>query len=343
MPNTKSKVCVAILNYNGAQLLSTYLPSVIAHSEADIYVIDNASTDNSITFIQQNYPTVKLIQFSENYGFAGGYNKALKQLNYDYVILLNSDVEVSAQWITPLVNSLEENELAAAVQPKILDYKRKDYFEYAGAAGGYLDFLGYPFARGRIFNELEKDTVQYKSDSVFWASGACFCIRKRDFESVNGFDEDFFAHMEEIDLCYRLKNRGKVILANTESTVYHLGGGTLSNTSAKKTFLNFRNSLLMLLKNDFSTWLFFKLFFRLILDGIAGIQFFVSGKFKHTLAIIQAHFNFYSKIPLFLKKRKHEKTQASKNKNTDGYYPYSIVYMHFIKKISVFSKLPRRD
>ena len=247
-----SKVTIALLNYNGKTHLENYLPSVVQHSVGhDIVVIDNGSTDGSIEFLKTNFPQVRTIAFTENYGFCGGYNKALKDLDTELVVLLNTDVQVSAGWIAPIAELMDNDSQIAAVQPKILDLKKQTHFEYAGAAGGYLDVLGYPFCRGRIFHTIEKDEQQYETtQDVFWASGAALFVRRSAYIKAGGLDEDFFAHMEEIDLCWRFWNLGYTVKACPQSTVYHLGGGTLDKSSPRKTYLNFRNGLSILIKNE---------------------------------------------------------------------------------------------
>lgn len=325
------KIAVVILNWNGAQLLEQFLPSVINFSkQANIYVADNASTDTSVELIKQRFPNVTIIQNQGNYGFAKGYNIALQQVEEPYYALVNSDIEVTENWLDPIVTIFDTQPEIAIIQPKILDYKNKAYFEYAGAAGGYIDQFGYPYCRGRIFDHLEQDKGQYNNEQpIFWASGACFFIRKEAYRQLNGFDDEFFAHQEEIDLCWRAFNKGMKILYTPLSTVYHVGGATLNEGNPKKTFLNFRNSLLMLLKNLPASKLFPIIFSRLILDGLAGIQFIFKGKFKHCLAIIHAHFSFYTLISKNLKKR-------DVIQNSNYYHKKSIVYYFFVKNGKVF-------
>ena len=325
------KIAVVILNWNGAKLLEQFLPSVIAYSEeATIYVADNASTDNSILLIEDQFPSVKIIRNNANYGFANGYNIALQNIEEPYYALVNSDIEVTKNWLTPIITLFEKEENTGIIQPKILDYKNKELFEYAGAAGGFIDKYGYPFCRGRIFETLEKDNQQYDDEKeIFWASGACFFIRKEIYRKLNGFDADFFAHQEEIDLCWRAFNLGYISKYIGKSVVYHVGGATLNQGNPKKTFLNFRNSLLMLVKNLPKRKLFPIIFIRLVLDGIAGIQFIFKGKFSHCFAILKAHFYFYHLIIINLKKR--DKTQRE-----DYYQTKSIVYDYFIKKKKYF-------
>ena len=330
------KVAVVILNWNGKELLSQFLPSVIKYSEeeATVYVADNDSSDDSVSFIEVNFSSVKIIQNKINGGYAKGYNDALNNLTEDVFVLLNSDVEVTPNWLTPIISEFKNDKKLVAAQPKILDFKNKEYFEYAGAAGGFIDQLGYPYCRGRIFNTLEKDEGQYNdSKEIFWATGACLFVRKNAFQEIEGFDEDFFAHQEEIDLCWRLQSKGGIIKYLGDSSVFHVGGATLSSANSKKTFYNFRNTLLLLLKNAKGSKVWFLIFIRLVLDGLAGIQFIFQGKPKHTLAIIQAHFSFYSLIPTFLKKRKKNSSSLK------YYYIKSIVWSYYIRKNRTFKQL----
>ena len=327
------KIAVVILNWNGVKLLEEFLPSIVNYSpEADIYVADNASTDDSVAFVKTNFPSVQIIQNKSNLGFAEGYNEALKSVDAEIFALVNSDIEVTENWLKPILQTFENEPKTAIIQPKILDYKNKEYFEYAGAAGGFMDKYGYMFCRGRIFDTLEKDYGQYDDNcEIFWASGACFFIRSSVYRQLKGFDADFFAHQEEIDLCWRAFNKGLVIKYNSQSVVFHLGGATLQQGNPKKTFLNFRNSLLMMLKNLPKNQLFPVLFIRLILDGIAGIHFLFQGKFKHLLAIIKAHFAFYYLLPSSYKKR--EPFQA------EIYYKTkSIIFQYYIKGGKIFDK-----
>ena len=330
----QNKIAVVILNWNGKKLLETFLPSIVQYSEdAVIYVADNASTDDSICFVEQNYPNLKIIRNESNFGFAKGYNEALKQVDAAYLVLVNSDVEVTKHWLEPVVECFEKESNTAIIQPKILDFKNKIYFEYAGAAGGFIDKYGYPFCRGRIFDTLEKDNGQYNNNAeIFWASGACFFIRKKVFDDLNGFDEDFFAHQEEIDLCWRAFNKNYTIKYISKSIVYHVGGATLSEANPLKTYLNFRNSLLMLTKNVPKSKLFPVLFVRMLLDAIAAFQFMFQGKFKHFFCVLKAHFSFYR---LFLKN--YNKRDNYQNK--DYYTIKSIVFTYFLKNGKVFEKL----
>lgn len=295
---TMLKVAVVILNYNGKHFLEKFLGSVVSHSKGTDYqvvVADNASTDDSIKFLSSHYPEVKTILLDKNYGFAGGYNKALEQIDSEYFVLLNSDVEVSENWINPIIKLMDGNKNIAACQPKILAYNNKSQFEHAGAAGGYLDKYGYPFCRGRLFHKCETDKGQYNTPKeIFWASGAALFIRKEDYFNTGALDETFFAHMEEIDLCWRLKNRGRSILCVPESKVYHVGGGTLNAESPRKTYLNFRNNLLMLYKNLPKEDLDKIISTRLMLDFIAALQFLVKFKFQNIKSIWTAHREFFS-------------------------------------------------
>ncbi len=327
------KIAVVILNWNGEKLLEQFLPSIVKYSpEADIYLADNASTDDSVSYVKAFFPSVKIIKNDLNLGFAGGYNEALKSVEADIFALVNSDIEVTDNWLKPIIETFENEPKTAIIQPKILDYKRKEYFEYAGAAGGFIDKFGYPYCRGRIFDTLEKDNGQYNDNcEIFWASGACFFIRSSVYKELKGFDADFFAHQEEIDLCWRAINNGHTIKYNSQSVVYHVGGATLQQGNPMKTFLNFRNSLLMLTKNLLRKNMYWILFCRLVLDGIAGIQFLFQGKFKHLLAIIKAHFAFYSLFTVHFKKR-------GKFQTTNYYGTKSIVFQYYLKAGKVFVK-----
>lgn len=328
------KIAVVILNWNGKALLEKFLPSVIRHStEAAIYVADNASTDDSVIFLKNNYPEVKLILNKENGGYAKGYNDALKTLDEDIYVLLNSDVEVTPGWLNPIIEVFKNDSEVAAAQPKILDFNRRDYFEYAGAAGGFIDKYAIPYCRGRIFKTLEKDEGQYDDTAeIFWASGACLFVRAVDFHKIGGFDETYFAHQEEIDLCWRLKSMDKKILAVGSSKVYHVGGATLDAATSKKTFLNYRNSLFNLYKNRRSK-IFQTLFIRLSLDGLAGIYLLFQGKPSHTFAIIRAHFSFYGNLSKMKSKR-------SKYATSFKYFTINnVAYKYFIKNVKRYQRL----
>lgn len=329
-------IAVVILNWNGKKWLEKFMPSVVEHSSADlaeIIVVDNASTDDSVSFLSQEYPDIRQICFEHNYGFTGGYNRAIKELHNPYIILLNSDVKLSTKWIEPMYRLMESDKRIAACQPKILSYADPDSFEYAGAAGGLIDMFGYPFCRGRIFDTLEKDQGQYDdARKVFWATGACMMVRNSVYQALGGLDENFFAHMEEIDLCWRMQNAGYDVWVEPLSTVYHVGGGTLQSDSPRKTFFNFRNSLLMILKNRPFLVAYFFIFIRLILDGVAGIQFILKGKGPHFLAILKAHFSFY---------RLQFKYWFNRNKLRPNplIYKGSIVFDYFVRKKRSYKEL----
>lgn len=328
------KVAVVVLNWNGAQLLEQFMPKIIAFSpRADLYVADNASTDDSIKVLQNQFPEVKIIQNSDNFGFAKGYNEALKHIIADVYALVNSDIEVTENWLEPIIETFSNEQSIAIIQPKILDFKNKSKFEYAGAAGGFIDAYGYPFCRGRVFDTIEDDFGQYNNAiAIFWASGACFFIRSETFHSLQGFDDDFFAHQEEIDLCWRAFNKKYVIKYIPNSLVYHVGGATLQQGNPQKTFLNFRNSLLMLTKNLPRNKLYSRLIIRMLLDGIAGVQFLFQGKPKHFLAILKAHYSFYSLFYTFYKKR-----AAVQRENY--FKTKSVVYSYFIRNGKVFGDI----
>ncbi len=328
-------VAVVILNWNGRDLLREFLPSVLKYSKgANIYVADNASTDDSVSIIRDEFPKVKIIQNKINGGFAKGYNDALKHLKEDIFILLNSDVEVTENWLEPILDIFHTEPDTAAVQPKLLDYKNRNHFEYAGAAGGFIDMLGYPYCRGRIFASLEEDHGQYNDDTyIFWASGACLAIRNSAFYEAGGLDEIYFAHQEEIDLCWRLHNLGYRVKYTGGSRVYHLGGATLNSMNPRKTFFNFRNSLFSLLKNTPGAAAFLLIFLRMILDALAAIKFIAAGKFAHFYAILQAHLSFYRHITILLEKRKNLP------KKKDYYTQKSIVFSYFISGKRKFSDL----
>lgn len=331
------KVAVVILNWNGKTLLEKFLPSVVKYSmdKAEIYIADNNSSDDSISFIKQNYPEIKIVQNKKNGGYAKGYNDALRHIDADVYALVNSDIEVTSDWLTPVIDQFKNNPNTVAIQPKLLDFKDKSKFEYAGAAGGFVDFMGYPYCKGRIFMDLETDQNQYdNSYDIFWATGACFFIRSEIYHKLNGFDEDYFAHQEEIDLCWRIQNEGYKIQYVGASTVYHVGGATLKESNPHKTFLNFRNSLFTIVKNVPKRFVFLVVFFRLILDGIAGIKFIFELRPVHTWSIIKAHFSFYANLPKMLRKRKHISF-----KQTKYFHTFSIVWQHFILRKNKFTEL----
>lgn len=321
------KLAIVILNWNGQKLLEQFLPSVVSFSkEAEIYIADNASTDNSIEFLTSHYPEITVIRNNVNGGYAKGYNDALQHIEADIYCLLNSDIEVTENWLTPIISEFQKDGDIAAIQPKILDYKDKTKFEYAGAGGGFIDKYGYPYCRGRLFDTIEDDLKQYNDTlNIFWASGACLFIKSDVYHQLNGFDEDYFAHQEEIDLCWRIQNLNKQIKYVGSSTVYHVGGATLTAQSPKKTFLNFRNSLFNLVKNTPKNKGFGLVFIRLCLDGLAGVKYLFDLKPQHTLAIIKAHFSFYVNLPKMLQKR------GKSLKKTNYFYKKSIVWDYFVK------------
>lgn len=331
------KIAIVILNWNGRELLEKFLPSVVAYSleDADVYVADNNSTDNSIDFLKENYPQVRIVQNKINGGYAKGYNDALKHIKADVYALVNSDIEVTKNWLKPIKKVLKENRKTAVIQPKILDFKDKMKFEYAGAAGGFVDFMGYPFCRGRIFMNLEQDQAQFNDVAdIFWASGACFFIKSDIYHQLGGFDEQYFAHQEEIDLCWRVQNEGHTIQYVGASEVYHVGGATLQESNPQKTYLNFRNSLFTIAKNVPKRYVFIVIFLRLILDGVAGIKFIMELRPVHTWAIIKAHFSFYWHLRKMMSKRR-----ALSFKQTNYFYCFSIVWQHFILRKKRFSDI----
>jgi len=332
-----SKVSIVILNFNGEKHLNTYLPSVIKYSpNAHIVIIDNCSTDDSVEYIRSKHPQIQLIILDSNYGFAEGYNKGLKSVESKYYVLLNNDVRVTQNWLDPLITSIEKENLAGC-QPKILSDINQNYFEHAGACGGFIDKDFFPFCRGRIFDTIEKDTKQYEESlDVFWCSGAALAIKSEIFHEMNGFDELFFAHMEEIDLCWRIQNHGHRFKVIPQSTVFHLGGGTLNYESSSKVYLNFRNNLFMIFKN-YNGWIFTKLIRRMTIDSIAALQFLLKGKFNFFFSVFLAHMNFYANIPKLIKRRK--KLKKKKSKKLIGFYKKSILISFFINKNKKFSDL----
>jgi len=339
------KVAVVILNWNGKHYLEQFLPSVVENSSselAEIWVADNGSTDDSLDFIKTNFKTVKLIEFEKNYGFTGGYNRALKEIKAEFYVLLNSDIEVTPDWLQPIISQMESDAKIGAAMPKLLSFHSKDEFEYAGAAGGYIDTFGFPFCRGRLLSETEKDKGQYNTSSeIFWATGACMFVRAKLFHELGGLDDDFFAHMEEIDLCWRMKNRGFKVIYIPESTVYHVGGGTLPNNNPKKLFLNYRNNLYLLYKNLPEGRVAKVLFIRLILDGASAIMYLLQRKFSFFLVVPKAHFAFYRSIGKFKTKR-IENMKLRKVGQHPEMFRRSIIYSFFIRKVRKFSDLSAR-
>lgn len=333
---------VVILSYNGKDLHKDFLPLIVAEAkdQYDVVLVDNASTDDTYEYVQQNFPTVKLVQHKINNGFAQGYHDGLQQIKAKYYVLLSADFEVSKDWFQPVYSVINVNEKIAAIQPKILYQKDKTQFEYAGAGGGFMDKWGYMFCRGRMFDTLEKDQNQYDDTiEVFWAGGGCFFVRAELYHQFGGLDLDFFAHMEEIDLCWRMKNAGYKIAYSGASTVYHVGGSVISYGSPIKLFYNYRNSLSLLLKNERSSRLLWLLPWRLILDGISAAPHLLKGDFKSIGAILKAHVSFYGQIPNLLKKRRANKL-LWKNRNEEGIYNKSVIAKHFLSKVTKASNLP---
>ncbi len=340
----KPRVAVVILNWNGIGYLRQFLPSVLASSwtNLDIIVGDNGSTDGSVEFLQANFPGVRVIQNDKNYGFTGGYNRVLEKIEADYLVLLNSDVEVPEGWIEPIIAQMESDDMIAAAAPKIKAYNDKGYFEHAGAAGGFIDIYGYPFCRGRMFYEIEADNGQYEqSDEVFWASGAALFVKAKYWHEAGGFDDRFFAHMEEIDLCWRLKNMGYKVMYCAQSEVYHVGGGTLNTENPFKTYLNFRNNLL-LLKNNLSVWRATAIIFvRFWMDLLAIVRFLNEGKRRDAWAVSRAHQNFL--LQVFKGGGPRVRYKRSNLQALKGMYRRSIVFDFFVKKKRSYSSLSAKD
>lgn len=335
------KVAVVILNWNGEHFLRKFLPSVVQYSNGEgvaVYVADNGSTDGSLQLLQSNFPQVHVVCLDKNYGFAGGYNLALRQISAEYFVLLNSDVEVVEGWLQPLIEFMDSHPQAAACAPKLLDYNNPQKFEYAGAAGGYIDCLGYPFCRGRILSVIETDEGQYDTATeIFWASGACLFVRSKHFTEVGELDQRFFAHMEEIDLCWRFHNFGYSVWCVPQSKVLHVGGGTLPNNNPHKLFLNYRNSLYMLYKNLSGAALFTTIFQRLVLDGASAMSYLFHLRFKFFWAVLSAHFAFYDSIKWLNKTR--QSIPKTKKRSIKTLYPKSILFDFFVFKNKVFSRL----
>lgn len=336
---------IVILNWNGRHWLERFLPGVLelSLSDARVIVADNGSTDGSVDWVRAHAPRAEVIAMRSNQGFAGGYNEALKQVDATYFLLLNSDVEVTAGWVTALRAHLEARPDMAACQPKMLDQRSRNMFEHAGAAGGYIDRNGYPFCRGRIFELTEEDTGQYDDDrDVFWATGACLMIRSAAFRQADGFDATLFAHMEEIDLCWRLRRQGWRIGYTSSAQVYHMGGGTLGYGHPRKTFLNFRNSLIVLTKNLDSRWIYARIFHRLVLDGFAGMKFVFEGHAAHTWQIGRAHRHFLWRLPKIMRERDRLRNLVHQPDLT-GMYHRSIAYDRYILGWRKFTDLGASD
>ncbi|MDX1651138.1 MAG: glycosyltransferase family 2 protein [Brumimicrobium sp.] len=341
---SESRTAIVILNWNGKSYLEQFLPKLIEYSPGhEVIVADNCSTDDSVPFLRRQFPDTRLITNEINGGFARGYNDALKviQGEFDYYVLINSDVEVTENWLDPLLIFMRERKGAAGVQPKVRAFHNKDYFEHAGASGGFIDKNYYPFCRGRIFDHLERDEGQYdQAKEIFWTTGACMLIKANVFHELNGFDEDFFAHMEEIDLCWRAKKKNHSFYVEPKSLVYHVGGGTLNYENPGKTFLNFRNNLFMIHKNHRGN-LFFKMTKRLFLDGLAAFKYLIGFKFKHFGAVFRAHMAYYRKLGTLNTKRKMIR-KSSTEFNDIGLYRGSIIWAYYFKRIKSFGALNKR-
>ncbi len=335
-------VSIVILNWNGQQHLEHFLPALLrftSHPGAELVIADNGSTDGSLSFLEKEYPRIRLIKLEKNYGFSGGYNRAVEQIDASYVLLLNSDIEVSEGWLEPMIELMESDPAVAACTPKILDFKRKTHFEYAGAAGGFMDRYGYPFCRGRLFDQLEEDKGQYQdSVDLFWGSGACLMVRSDLYRESGGLDEQFFAHMEEIDLCWRLQRMGYRIRFVPSSTVYHVGGATLQRGNPFKTFLNFRNNLLLLYKNLPVRSRRKILFIRMILDGISALRFLLQGAFSDFRAVLRAHIAYYGMKSSY-RGIKNQNKYTENSVIAGRIYPGSIALDFFLKKRRKFSDL----
>lgn len=336
------KVAVVILNYNGRKFLEEFLPNVIANCDpalAEVVVADNASTDDSVVFMKEHFPDVRLIENDSNGGFATGYNMALRQIVAQYYVLLNSDIEVTSHWLEPVIAMMDDNPGIAACQPKILSYYHKQQFEYAGACGGFIDKYGYPFCRGRVFQNLEEDEGQYdEPKEVFWATGACMFVRADLYHQVGGLDDSFFAHMEEIDLCWRLKSAGYLVYCCPQSRVYHIGGGTLPKNSPRKTYLNFRNNLSLLVKNLPDGRVKRTIIYRIALDWVAALKFLFEGCPKDFCMVFKAHFDFYRRLRLL-----REKRNCGKHQDVSCVYRRNIVFDHVFRGKKEFSALDSLD
>jgi GT2 family glycosyltransferase len=336
------RIAVVILNWNGLHYLQKFLPLVCGYSDlpdTKIFVVDNGSTDGSVVYVQKTFPDVNLMVYEMNLGFAPGYFKALQQIKASYYVLLNSDVEVTPNWLVPLYNTLEKDPMIGAVMPKLKAYDQKEYFEYAGASGGFIDRFGYPFCRGRILNSIEQDQGQYdESRKIFWASGACMFIRASAYHQAGGLDSEFFAHMEEIDLCWRLRRLGYTIMAIPQSTVYHVGGGTLPNNNPHKLYLNYRNNLFLLFKNLTIYQLFPLILLRMFLDWLSALAYLGSGSGSFFVAVVRAHMAFIRRIPLLAKKRKEFAGSVHSDRILE-IYPRSILIDFFIRKNRYFNQL----
>jgi len=336
------KAAVVILNWNGQKLLEQFLPALIIHTPAEtaeIIIADNGSTDDSVSFLATQHPQIRRIAFDKNYGFAEGYNRALSQLNHEYVVLLNSDVEVCSHWLGTAIDYLDAHPEVVALQPKLLDYKDKSAFEYAGASGGFMDIYGYPFCRGRIFTMIEKDDGQYDNPAeIFWATGACLFIRLKDYREAGGLDKNFFAHQEEIDLCWRLRARGKKIVCLPQSVVYHVGGATLKMEHPRKTFLNFRNNLLMVYKNLPEKYYGKVMFLRLFLDYLAALQFLIKGYPINARSVLKARYDFYRQKKNY-KSIRRENLEKTMDELPSGLLLHSLLWNYYIKNQKKYTQI----
>lgn len=338
---------VVVLSYNGKAQLEAFLPSVVAHSrlaggrEVEVWVVDNASTDGTLPYLQQHFPTVRTLRLEVNQGFVGGYVNSLPRISAQHYVLINADVEVTPGWLAPLAQQFDADPTVAAIQPKILSERQRTHFEYSGAGGGYMDYLGYPFCRGRLFFDLEEDTGQYDDTrAVFWASGACLAIRADLYHQSGGLDTSYYAHMEEIDLCWRLKNQGYKILYCHASVVYHVGGHIIRYGSPAKMYYNYRNGLVMMVKNLRGRGWGLTVFWRMVLDGISGIRSLLRGRPKDTWAILRAHGHFYLRLPGALRARARLRTSWSDKPDTAGTYSNSLVWQYFARGKRKFTELP---
>lgn len=335
-------VAIVILNWNGRIYLERFLPSVLSstYDNLKVVVVDNASTDDSMLFLNNSYPQVQIVSLDVNFGFAKGYNEGLKQVKADYYVLLNSDVEVEKNWVEPVITLMQSNKRIAACQPKLLQFKNRNFFEYAGAAGGWLDYLGYPLARGRIFDICEEDKGQYdEAEPIFWASGAAMFVRASIYHDLGGLDEYFFAHQEEIDICWRMQLAGYKIFACPQSVVYHVGGGTLPKGNSKKVFLNFRNNLIMMAKNLPPGEAFLKIWYRFFLDAVSAVKSLFAGEGTYFVAVIKAHFAFLYWVFFVEKKR----MPLDKKRKLHGYLRKSVVWSHFIMGKKRFDEIVKEN
>lgn len=334
-----AETAVIILNWNNQKFLEQFLPVLVNYTPsalADLIIADNGSSDGSIAWLHSHYPDIRIIQLDKNYGFAGGYNRAITHCDHQNLVILNSDIEVTAGWLEPLLSRLKPDK-TAAVMPKMRSWHLREHFEYAGACGGYLDRFGYPYCRGRIFDQIEQDNGQYdQAVQVHWATGACMVVKKDIFLQAGGFDDEFFAHMEEIDLCWRMRRLGFDLWVEPKSIVFHVGGGTLPNESPGKLYLNFRNNLALLYKNLPRKQLWSTLFIRMILDGVAALHYLASGKFRFIGVILKAHYDFYRWKPRLKAIRESgEIPESSKGMLA----PFSLVWKHFVQRKNHFTEL----